>query len=464
MLLPLNTTSCFLKRSIVATLFLVYLFNAPLLRAQAQSSSQSAASASQSTADFESITDTDASVRKFTPWQEGKYALGDWGGWRKKLAEKGIEFGLSTINEVWGNTTGGLKTGSVAPSLIQFATGIDLEKLIHWKGASFYSRWAYLGGQDPGPTLTGDLFGVSNIAGWNTFRNIELWLQQNFLENKLSVRAGQLVADSEFVISDYGALFINNTFGWPAFLFTNLPFGGPAFPMGAPGVRIKIEPSEAFSLKAAVFQGVYSQQINNHGFYWDFHPQDGLFYLLEAAHRYQYSNLPGQIKTGVWGSSGNFLNTASTSNAFNGNYGVYGIIDQLIYCPHTLSDKKGIDTNDSPGLGAFGRVAFEPSNLNLMSFYFDTGLNYKGLFPKRKNDLLGIGVTFGQMTSTGLNNIQQSQGVAPAWIDMIFELTYQAQITRFVSIQPDLQYIINPGTAQNLPNALIIGMRANVTF
>ena len=44
----------------------------------------------------------------------------------------------------------------------------------------------------------------------------------------LSIRVGQFTADSEFVISDYGALFTNGTFGWPAFLYTNIPAGGRA--------------------------------------------------------------------------------------------------------------------------------------------------------------------------------------------------------------------------------------------
>jgi hypothetical protein len=34
---------------------------------------------------------------------------------------------------------------------------------------------------------------------------------------------------SEFVISDYAALFLNGTFGWAAFMYMNLPEGGPGF-------------------------------------------------------------------------------------------------------------------------------------------------------------------------------------------------------------------------------------------
>ncbi|MBX9742199.1 MAG: carbohydrate porin [Chthoniobacterales bacterium] len=454
----------------VAFFLMVFLFSLCELKAQQKRLSQSVTTpSSESTQNFESAVDEDASIRKFAPWQTMSHTVGYYcGSCQKEIVAKGVNLGVSFVNEVWGNTVGGLKRGTVAPGLIQLATGVDLEKLVHWKGASFYSRWACITGEDPGPTLTGDLFGVSNIAGLNTFRNVELWLQQNFLEDKISLRAGQIVADSEFIISDYAALFINNTFGWPAFIFTSIPNGGPGYPTGVPGFRIRLEPTESFSLKAGIFDGVYSQSVNNHGFYWDLNQQDGLFYITEAAYRYQCRELPGQVKAGAWGSSGNFINMATPSTSLNGDYGFYWIIDQMIYRPLTFADKKNLNSTPTPtfdrGLGTFARIAFEPANLNLMSFYFDTGFNYKGLFPKRENDLLGIAMTYGQMTSTGLNSIQQSQGTAPAWMEMIFELTYQAQINSFLSLQPDLQYIINPGTTQNLPNALVIGLRASLTF
>ena len=406
----------------------------------------------------------DNSIRDFRPWIEGSNATGDWFGVRRELVKKGIELGFSSINEVWGNTTGGMKTGNVSTTVLQAATSIDLEKLIHWKGGSFYSRWLYLAGQDPGTNLVGDMFGVSNIAGYSTFRNIELWLQQNILEDKISLRAGQIVADSEFVISDYGALFINNTFGWPAFIFTSIPNGGPAYPVGAPGVRLKLQPNDKFSLKAAAFQGnVYAQNVNNHGFDWNLNANQGYFYLTEAAYRYECI-LPGQIKAGSWFSSSSFPNFSNQNDSFSGNYGIYGIIDQMIYrCP-CKEREKVIDENSDQGLGFFNRIAFEPEDRNILNFYCDTGFNFKGLVPTRDQDLLGLACGYGLLSNDGISVLQQNQGTAPANTTFDIELTYQAQVTPWFTLQPDLQYIIHPGTTQSYPNAFVLGLRASVTF
>ena len=49
------------------------------------------------------------------------------------------------------------------------------------------------------------------------------------------MRVGQVLADTEFITSQYSRLFINPTFGFPAYAAVNLPGGGPAYPFGALG-------------------------------------------------------------------------------------------------------------------------------------------------------------------------------------------------------------------------------------
>ena len=39
------------------------------------------------------------------------------------------------------------------------------------------------------------------------------------------------------------------------------------------------------------------------------------------------------------------------------------------------------------------------------------------------------------------------------------ELTYRARITDGLEVQPDIQYIVNPGTDPALDNALVFGIR-----
>ncbi len=115
------------------------------------------------------------------------------------------------------------------------------------------------------------------------------------------------------------------------------------------------------------------------------------------------------------------------------------------------------------GLGWFGRVAFQKGDRNFLDFYFDTGLAYRGLIPGRDDDTLGIGFAFAQIGGVAGGQLlaEGSRGIGA---EMAIEATYQAQITPWMTIQPDLQFIINPGGTRDFANALVVGGRLAVTF
>lgn len=398
----------------------------------------------------------------------------DWAGFRSGLAAKGVDFEVQYFAEVWGNTTGGIRTGAVYTGLGQAALQLDFDKLVGWEGASFYTRWLWISGRDASEDLVGNMFTVSNIAGFNTFRNIELWLQQNFWEDKFSLRAGQLAADSEFMISEYGSLFINGTFGWPAFIYMNVPNGGPGYPMGAPGIRLAIEPVEGLTFLAAVFQGdVFEQNVNRHGFRWRLDADQGFLWLSElqwAVNQEPDSNqLPGTYKAGAWFDSGD-IPSPDNEKMYWGDYGVYFVIDQMLYREPldgaaSLSKARAAEpaSPQNQGLGSFARFAFSPADRNFLGFYFDAGLTYQGLVPTRDNDQLGIALGYGQLSGPAANQLRTDGGKDPGY-ELVLEITYAAEITPWLAIQPDIQFILHPGGDRSLNNALVVGGRMTVTF
>jgi len=420
------------------------------------------------------------------PILERNQITGDWLGARPLLSDKGVEiFGGYTV-EVWGNTTGGLKTGTVYTGLLDFGAEVDLEKAIGWQGASVSTTWLWLSGRDASEDLTGNFLTISNHAGFNTLRMFELWFQQNVLEDKISIRVGQLPADSEFLISDYSGLFINGTFGWPAFAYMNIPNGGPGYPIGTLGARLALNPVDWFTFQTAVFQGnVFAQDVNRHGFRWRLDAQTGYTFLNEAQFRWNHreweNGLPGQLKPGVWFQTGQNADALVDATS-SGNAGFYVVLDQMLYRepgePAGLTkDGKSVPDGKSgksfkapvalekadQGLGWFGRVAFTPADRNFVNFYFDTGLSYKGLIPTRNNDTVGIGFGYAQL-SNGARSSLRDEGANPIGAEMVIEFTYQAGITPWLIVQPDLQYIINPGGTTGLNNAVVIGGRAAITF
>jgi porin len=419
-------------------------------------------------------------------WLSGDGITGTWGGFRPKLIDRGVEFIGSYDAELWGNTRGGLETGTVFTGLLDFGLKLDLEKAIGWRGASLNTTWLLLSGKNASNALVGNFLTISNNAGFNTLRNYELWFQQNLLDDKISIRLGQLAADTEFFVSDYGATFLNGTFGWPASMYMNLPGGGPSFPVGTLGMRLAVQPVKWFKFQSAVFQGnVYAQNVNAHGFRWRLDSQNGFFFLNEAQFHWNQKaeemGLLGQFKAGAWFHTARFAE-ANDSGFVRGNYGCYFILDQMLYRippkaaedPATAdrdgksalskTDGKGVTEKKSDqGLGWFGRIAFEPQDRNFLGFCFDTGLTYKGLIPTREGDTLGVAFAYAQLSS-GAQQAEIDEGSVGVSAEMALEVTYQAQITKWLSIQPDLQVIIKPGGNQDLRNALVVGGRFSITF
>jgi porin len=129
-------------------------------------------------------------------------------------------------------------------------------------------------------------------------------------------------------------------------------------------------------------------------------------------------------------------------------------------------------------LAAFLRLGYAPPDRNLFSFEVDAGLTFKGLFPNRELDVLGVGTAFGrigyarrldrdEILFTGIGGTVRDY-------EAVLELTYQAPITRWWTLQPDLQLVFHPGghialpppapPTRAIPNALVLGLRSTITF
>jgi porin len=95
----------------------------------------------------------------------------------------------------------------------------------------------------------------------------------------------------------------------------------------------------------------------------------------------------------------------------------------------------------------------------------------------RDNDTVGFG--FGLTHASGSvadydEDLSQFTGspVPVRGSETFFELTYQAQVTPWWTVQPDLQYIVNPGgglsspldPGQKIGNEFVLGLRSNVVF
>jgi porin len=141
------------------------------------------------------------------------------------------------------------------------------------------------------------------------------------------------------------------------------------------------------------------------------------------------------------------------------------VIDQTIY-------QEPDDSND--GASVFLRASASPGDRNLVDLYLDGGIAYRGLFPGRSDDTLGLAAGFTRISAAArrLDAIAALQSATPSprrSAETVLEATYQAVLAPGIAVQPAVQYVIHPGggianprdpDGKRVRNATVFGLRA----
>ena len=407
---------------------------------------------------------------------------GDPYGTRKWLYDKGLSYQLISTNDVLGNLSGGIRSGTIYQGKLETQMYIDLEKLAGWTNWSFYANtFAIYNNGRIRRDYVGGMNTIAAIEATPTIRLSELWLERWL--GPVSFRFGQLAADAEFFYSDLSQIFLQSD--WPTIGAVNLPGGGPAYPLSAVGARIKYEFPKDASLLFAIFNGDPAgpcpgdpDTCNRYGV--NFRLRDPAFMMAELQFRRNRgkddTGLATTLKIGGWGHLGQFadnrydntrmLLASPTSSGIplmhRGDYGLYGVIDQQIYRPEG-------GTGDS-GISIFSRSAITPSDRNQVNFEIDGGIVFAGMIPQRPKDIFGASVIFSRFSNSisAFDKDQINFGILstpPRDNETNLEFTYVAQIMPGWTVQPVYTYIWHPsGTGIRYPDAQVVGVRSVINY
>jgi porin len=424
--------------------------------------------------------------------------LGDIYGLRSALARYGVTFGLTETSELLGNVTGGINKGATYDGLTTGTVTIDTNKAFGLPGGTFNASALQIHGRNLSAANLDNLQTASGIEADTGTRLWELWYQQQFLNNHLDVKIGQQSLDQEFMVSTNANLFVNTMFGWAAVPSYDMPAGGPAYPLSALGIRFRAEPTHDITVLAGVFDGNPTgtsvgdpQLADAHGTNFNLH--NGALYIAELQYGINQPamgdlddgknhGLPGTYKIGFWYNNEQFADLRYGTDGLplvspnsNGNpimhpgdYSLYAVADQMVWRP---------DPDGARSLNVFTRLMGAPGDRNLLSFSGNLGLVLKAPFQGRDNDSAGLALGYVKVGSAAAGSDEDSAaingGYAPIRSSETFvEATYQYQVNQWWQLQPDVQYVMNPGggivnpnnPSEKIKNELIIGVRANITF
>jgi porin len=392
-----------------------------------------------------------------------RYLLGDWVGKRTALEEKGIKFDFFYIADLQANPSGGMQQTKAGWERVRGTVDINFDRLMHWQGLRFHATGLWQVGANLGGKI-GTLANPSDLVSAHTTRLDSFWLEQNFQNNKVRIRAGQLAGLDFYGNQEYGGSWLIEPMGY-AFgnLFSSIfeSFN----PAGTPGAEVRFAPRRNFYVKSAVMAGnrdPYKQDRN--GFHFqirdtpDFlfetgylvHPADGDFVNSTATGAGK--SYPGAYKFGGVYNGGKFPDAAGHMSS--GNYLIYGMASQAVFRSEAGSNR-GMDTT-------FG-FDWTPDDVSRENVQITAGARFNAPFAQREKDRIACALVYSKI-SDPFRNFGTLLGAPPLGSEKAVELNYSLRVTPYFLLQPTFQYYINVGGNPALSNAPVLGFRTKVTF
>ena len=369
------------------------------------------------------------------------------------LAEHGIQIEGSLILDHTHTLKGGLSTnGTATAHLLDIGLIFDMDLIAEIPDAAVYVNFQNHNGEDPTEDV-GDAQEVTNIVADGRTQIAEFWYEQFFAEGTIRFVFGKRDANAEFAFVDYGGVFLNGSFGVSP---TVLEL--PTYPDPATGVLLFFYPGDRemqdvhqyFGI--GVFDGSLHEGVRtgSRGPSTFFSSPADMFIIGEAGltwGHYDPEQLPGRLAVGGWGHTGTFENFSGSDD--DGTEGFYIVMDQMLWPenPDNLDDEQGI--------AFFFQYGYADPDVSEIEHHFGAGVQFTGPIHGRDGDTAGIGIS-------AVIFSDDAPGF-PADEEIAFEAFYEAHLAPLISIQPDIQYIINPG-GQEIPDAVVGTIRTIFEF
>jgi len=387
-----------------------------------------------------------------------QYALGDWGGERTHLADKGMTFDFFYVADLLSNPTGGLTQDNTGWGRIRGTIDIDFGKLTGWHGLTFHATGLWQYGVNLGANM-GVIANPSGLVSAHATRLDSFWLQQSFLHDRLFLRAGQFAGLDFYGNQEYGASYIIEPLDYA--LGNLFPTTYESFdPAATPAAEIRLIPWRTLYVKAAVLSGnrdPYQQDPNGFHFAIRNTPVfvDEIGYRInpsESVNSKPRKTYPGSYKFGSAYNAGKFPNAQGVE--YPGNYLLYAMANQAVF-RSTAGSTQGLDL--------LAGWDWSPPDTNRQNTQTTLGARYNGPFSVRPQDSVAFAFIYSRIADP-----YRAIGIAPGLpllgSEKAIELNYAAYIRPYLLFQPVFQYYDDVGANPHIPNAAVFGFRVKVDF
>lgn len=346
--------------------------------------------------------------------------------------EKPVALKGSYVTDIFGLADGGEDRGvdwmGRADLTAEFdGGGVGLD------GVTGFADLMFTQGREFSGRHVGDAQVVSNVEARRGLRLFEAWLSAPAGKGGLSVKGGLIDLNTEFDVQHVGAFFINSSHGvGPEFSQSGV--NGPSiFPATSIGFMIKSE-RPGRTLRLGVFDAVAGSHRDPRDVVIRFPGQRGALIVAEADVKVAEG---ADVQLGLWTYSSRFDRLSGTPARLRASRGAYALIEGAV------TDR----------LDAWIRVGIADGRVDPIDRYMGGGLTWG-----RDGSRVGLAVAHARLGDEAYGAAVLDRA------ETAIELSYDHAIGPNLSVQPDVQYVINPGWEPLRRDALVLGLRLKFAF
>jgi porin len=384
------------------------------------------------------------------------HLLGDWGGVRPNLFDRGVRFDLQYISDSLSNIESDRNERFVSWNRVRGTVDIDFGALVGLSDLYFHATALWQAGGNLG-TYLGLLTSPSGMSSAHTFRLDSWWLEKRWLDERLTLRLGQFAGQDFYGAQHYAASFIFEPMGYAlGNLFTDFESFDPP---STPAVEVRVVPIDHLYVKSMVIAEDRKPFSHNPtGLVPQF--RGGPVSVFEIGYtpgkkassvrafdnvetRKGYSGVyqfgasynPGEFKT-------------ATGKPESGNYLLYWMASQALW---------RVDPSGAKGLDATFAYDWSPPDINRNNTLLTAGLRFNEPLPLPIHNTMSLGYVRNHLSSDFRPNN------ATTWnTEHGLEFNILLDIAPMVLFQPVVQYYANVGGGSG--DAVVIGFRTKVEF
>ena len=403
-------------------------------------------------------------------------------GFAQRLDRDGVLLQGQYRAEFAGNPAGGAKQGADYVGELAFGAKFDMGKLAKIPGGTVNLLFTQRQGNNLAARTINNSVSVQELyGGGQTFQLTEFTYDQALLQDQVDVKIGRTeLAGDFFKLKLYCRFQSNAVCGNPITLFQDT--AATVYPVASWGGRIKIREGHAY-LQTGIYQDSSAEDPQaHHGFDWALQGENGFLVPVEVGESFTTpgADVPDEYSAGVIFDRGRYHFPAygRIDRAYQGSGGALAGYGRTAF--YVQGEQMALQPrpDKSRGLYLFASALFGlPDESQVANFTLDGGMVYRGLFPSRPRDDLGFMVSEIHYTSRTIETAfteRRSEGGSqyPAPNLVMLELNYAAQVSPWLNVMPNFQFIINPDgnggslpyPRANLPDAAVFGVQLQIVL